>query len=208
VSPAKYQLVDQHIDTAAESAVERAKTQAPEALNALHAPVKRKAAEDVEQGVRYNTYKAICRRSGDFKDYELNAQLTQPIIARLSGLWERCFGRNWKTIIGEMVVQCTSYVDIFHAHFKDNAEDLHVPLDILALLDRQQGNFHASLKSVATAATAQLAAKQREINREFTPVIAAAMNPVYTLVVDERGVGCFKRMKKHMQNHVEREKEL
>ena len=63
-----------------------------------------------------------------------------------------------------MVLECISFVDTFHAHFKENAEELHVPLDIVALLDNQQGNFHASLKGVATTTTAQLTIKQRVIN--------------------------------------------
>jgi len=190
-------------------AVDRAKAKAPDALNSLHASVKRKPAEDAEQGgVRWNTYKALCRRNGDFKDYELNAQLTQPIISRLSSNWERCFGRGWTAIINELVLRCTSFVDVFHAHFKKHAEELHIPLDIMTLLDNQQSNFHASLKSIATTATAQLTIRQRAVNREFTPVIAAAMNPVYIMIVAEHGMGCFKRMKQHMLGHVEKEKEM
>jgi len=189
--------------------VDRAKLKAPEGLHSLHAPVKRRRAEEAEQGgVRWNTYKAICRRDGDFKDYELNAQLTQPLISRLSSNWESCFGKGWQTVIDEMVLQCTSYIDVFHAHFKEHAEELHVPLDIVTLLDNQQSNFHASLRGVATTATAQLVIKQREVNRGFIPVIDAAMKPVYSLIVDERGDGCFKRMKQHMLGHVEKEKEM
>ena len=48
---------------------------------------------------------------------------------------------------------------------------------------------------------------QREINREFTPVIKEAMGDAYQLCTDERGTGSYKRMKAHMQDHVETSRE-
>jgi len=44
---------------------------------------------------------------------------------------------------------------------------------------------------------------QREVNREFTPVIAAKLLPAYRLCAAESGKGSFKRMKDQLEGHVE-----
>ncbi|KAK3655763.1 hypothetical protein LTR56_003412 [Elasticomyces elasticus] len=47
---------------------------------------------------------------------------------------------------------------------------------------------------------------QREINREFTPVIAAAMQDAYDWCTNETGKGQYNRMKSMMASHVEQER--
>jgi len=197
-------------DHYAEHAASRARAKAPETLSKLHGTASPHPLTGKRQGAYFNTYRAICRRKGTFDGfnrYDLTTLLTQPIQDRLSSAWESCFTVTWDGIIKNMVTQCTVHLDKFHRHFKDHAAELHVSTDIMALLDSQQDNFYASLKGIETTATADLKSKQRRINREFSPVIAAAMYPVYELCLDERGKGCFKRVKTIMQEHVETEKE-
>lgn len=50
--------------------------------------------------------------------------------------------------------------------------------------------------------------RQREINREFTPNVCNAMLIVYNICSDEAGPGQFNRMKIHMTNHVEAQKDI
>lgn len=49
--------------------------------------------------------------------------------------------------------------------------------------------------------------RQREINREFTPNVCNAMLVVYNICSAETGPGQFNRMKIHMTNHVEAQKD-
>ena len=49
--------------------------------------------------------------------------------------------------------------------------------------------------------------RQREINREFTPNVCNAMLVVYNICSNEAGPGQFNRMKVHMTNHVDAQKD-
>ena len=48
---------------------------------------------------------------------------------------------------------------------------------------------------------------QREINREFTPVVTAAMEPACEYCINEVGKVQYKRMKDYMAGHINSNKE-
>lgn len=74
------------------------------------------------------------------------------------------------------------------------------------MLGKTLNGYQATFNDMAAQVVAQINAGQREINREFTPVIMSCMDPAYDLCTDERGIGSFKRMKDHMLRHVDQSK--
>jgi len=67
-------------------------------------------------------------------------------------------------------------------------------------------SYQALLSGLASDVTTRINDEQREINREFVPVLVATMEPVYERCADESGRSSFKRMKEHMTQHVEQSK--
>nr|OQO23831.1 hypothetical protein B0A51_09775 [Rachicladosporium sp. CCFEE 5018] len=69
-------------------------------------------------------------------------------------------------------------------------------------LRNQLGAYEAIFTDLAQTMIQSIQEKQREINREFTPVIASAMESAYIHCTNESGTGSYSRMKLHMANHV------
>jgi len=57
----------------------------------------------------------------------------------------------------------------------------------LAILAQQLPTYHTSFKDLAGAMAQIMTERQREANREFTPVIAAAMQTGYDSCADQTG---------------------
>ena len=57
----------------------------------------------------------------------------------------------------------------------------------MGMLANQLNNYSAIFGDLANAMVGAVNDGQREINREFTPVIAAAMEPAYEYCANERG---------------------
>lgn len=62
--------------------------------------------------------------------------------------------------------------------------------------------YSAAFGDICQEAVTKLNEGQRELSRQFTPVIAAAMEPAYEQCNEERGKGSFARMKAAMAAHV------
>ncbi|KAI6898946.1 hypothetical protein KC318_g9234 [Hortaea werneckii] len=71
------------------------------------------------------------------------------------------------------------------------------------MLKTQLGAYDAIVKDMASNMIRQINDGQRDINREFTPVICQAMSPAYDVTAAESGPGCYMRMKNAMHHHVD-----
>lgn len=70
------------------------------------------------------------------------------------------------------------------------------------MIGQQLQSHTAKFADLVATAIETMNNGQKDINREFTPVIAAAMEDAYNYCTEERGSGCFKRMKDYMESHV------
>lgn len=72
----------------------------------------------------------------------------------------------------------------------------------LHLLSGQLTTHGDALQALGNEVTELVNTTQREINREFTPVIQGIMHESYEYCMNERGSGSFMRMKAFMEQHV------
>ena len=95
----------------------------------------------------------------------------------------------------------------FHSSVEQRTRLIGGPTASLQMLKHQLQTFKATFKDIATSAREEIIAMQKDINREFVPVVAKAMNAAYSGCVAETGAGSFMRMKALMAEHVGREKD-
>lgn len=110
----------------------------------------------------------------------------------------------------------------FHEDVQGRAQRVGAGISGLSMLQQQLGIYGNLLKDLANTVKETISKAQKEINREFTPVIEKAMSDAYTACVDENGEsprlpfrnlwlthagpGSYMRMKAAMNNHVEYER--
>jgi hypothetical protein len=92
----------------------------------------------------------------------------------------------------------------FHAKIEERAQHNGVGLAHLSLLKSSITTYEQQFGELNAALIGQMTELQRDANRDFKPVIKNLMHDVYERCTDERGSGCFMRMKGLMGNHVER----
>ncbi|KAH9834261.1 Dynamin family [Teratosphaeria destructans] len=157
-------------------------------------------------GLYWATYKATVRRQGVFsgaagpKDF--NAELTEPLYKQLATAWEKAFQRRLPNILKQFDRSGSDLLKKFHAAVAARCRERGHGLARLGMLENQLQAYRAIFGDLASTMINQVNEKQREINREFTPIIARIMEPVYTTCTDESGPGQFKRMKSAMFDHV------
>ena len=110
----------------------------------------------------------------------------------------------------------------FHKDIEARARQIGTGIAGLSMLQQQVGNYESILKDLSTAVKDTINTNQKEINREFVPVIEQAMAAAYEACVEERGkprcshpnghqlirtgTGSFARMKAAMNSHVAQER--
>lgn len=157
-------------------------------------------------GLFWATYKATCRRSGVFtgafgpKDF--NVELFDPINKPLAGPWERVFQRLIPAALDGLVRKSTAIIETFHLDALGGVQDSGRNPAGINMLSQQLRMQAAALSGMNIPFKAVVTDKQRDANREFTPIIQQAMQQGYTICVDEQGPGSYARMKAAMQSHV------
>ena len=110
----------------------------------------------------------------------------------------------------------------FHKDIEARARQIGSGMAGLHMLQQQVGNYENLLKDLSAAVKDTINTSQKEINREFVPVIEEAMAAAYEACVEERGkpscshpdghrliktgTGSFARMKAAMNSHVAQER--
>jgi hypothetical protein len=153
--------------------------------------------------------------------HDWNMQLAEPVIKIIAAPWEKVFSRHIPTLIKKYATETQKKITCFHKEVAEQAGPSRAAH--LHLLSGQLGTYADSLQgklcllvirttglTCGTGTVNDLVdiinTAQREINREFTPVIMAAMHDSYSWCADERGPGQFMRMKEYMHNHTENRK--
>ena len=75
----------------------------------------------------------------------------------------------------------------FHKDIEARARQIGTGIAGLSMLQQQIGNYESILKDLSTAVKDTINTNQKEINREFVPVIEQAMAAAYEACVEERG---------------------
>lgn len=75
----------------------------------------------------------------------------------------------------------------FHKDLEARARQIGTNIAGLYMLEQQVGNYESLLKDLSTTAKETINTNQKEINRQFVPVIEQAMLAAYEACVEERG---------------------
>jgi len=153
---------------------------------------------------KWNTYRAIRRRNGFFKEHNWNQALTRPLEDRLVIPWTKCFTGENSTLATCLDV----FLQICIKAFEDCGDLILETVQTLgsdsSSMLRQQ--LEASVQAITLLhgqALNEITLKQRELNRLTTPSIENSMLKVYKKITKEKGPGSFARSKDHMVKHIE-----
>ena len=112
----------------------------------------------------------------------------------------------------------------FHKDIEARARQIGTGIAGLHMLQQQVGNYENVLKDLSASVKETINTNQKEINRQFVPIIEQAMAAAYEACVEERGkrpcafrslsepeltgtgTGSFARMKAAMNSHVAQER--
>ena len=75
----------------------------------------------------------------------------------------------------------------FHRDIDARARKIGAGIASLSMLQQQVSVYETILKDLSTTVKDTISTNQKEINREFTPVIEHAMQTAYEQCVEERG---------------------
>ncbi|KAL8998150.1 MAG: hypothetical protein Q9188_006160 [Gyalolechia gomerana] len=188
-----------------EAAIQNATGDSVHTARGWGAPVNRE--NRAAGGLYWSTYKAICRRSGVFTNgqglHDWNAQLTEPMIKMIAPGWEKVFTRRVQMVMNNFSKMAPTTLRQFHHEIEDRARNIGTGLASLSMLSQQILVYDQILKDLAATTKDMIMTRQKDINREFVPVIQHAMQPSYGWCSAEVGPGQFKRMKAYMDDHVE-----
>ncbi|OTA34386.1 hypothetical protein BTJ68_04823 [Hortaea werneckii EXF-2000] len=157
-------------------------------------------------GLHFMTYRATVRRYGVYQGAaglrDFNQELIQPVYKQLASAWEKAFQRRLPHILQSFTKAGSAMLMKFHTAVADRCRHQGQSIARIGMLKTQLGAYDAIIKDMANNMIRQINDGQRDINREFTPVISQAMSPAYDVTAAESGPGCYMRMKNAMHNHV------
>ncbi|CAF9943183.1 MAG: hypothetical protein ALECFALPRED_010769, partial [Alectoria fallacina] len=161
-------------------------------------------------GLHWSTYKAICRRNGIYTNgqgpHEWNVELVEPMMKLLASGWEKAFSRRSPMVMASFARNAAACLKKFHKDIEARARQIGTGIAGLHMLQQQVVNYENLLKDLSATVKDTINTNQKEINREFVPVIEQAMAAAYEACVEERGAGSFARMKAAMNSHVAQER--
>lgn len=154
-------------------------------------------------GLFWATYKATVRRKGIFAGSSgtrnFNVELTEPLYKGLSTPWDQAFHRRLPAVIQSFSIGAVTTLRQFHDAVESDCKEYGLGVSRVARLKDNIIVFENAFEELSKAMIINVNEAQREINREFTPSVASAMDPVYTVCGAENG----KRPSQHnlFENH-------
>ena len=94
-------------------------------------------------------------------------------------------------VMASFVKAASSVIKKFHADVDGRARKIGLGIVGLHALKQQLTNYENVLGDVSREAAETINNNQKEINREFVPVVQTAMNEAYVRALNETGPGCF-----------------
>ncbi|KAL8759598.1 MAG: hypothetical protein Q9199_000642 [Rusavskia elegans] len=144
-------------------------------------------------GLYWATYKAICRRNGCYTNaqgtHKFNKQLIEPMIKIIAPGWEKVFTRRVVSVLNNFIKSIPAILHKFYREIEDRARKIGTGLGSLAILSHQISVYKQVIKDAAASTKDMIITRQKDINREFTPVLELMMQPSYNWYEAESGPG-------------------
>lgn len=102
--------------------------------------------------------------------------------------WEKTFQQRLPHALKEFAGAASSVVSSFHVAVVQRARDTGVGLAAIGTLAQQNRTYEASFNSIADQLAVMISEQQKEANRQFTPVITAALESAYEWCTNESGM--------------------
>ncbi|ROW12852.1 hypothetical protein VMCG_00483 [Cytospora schulzeri] len=167
---------------------------------------------DGGHGIPFNTYRAICRRQGSKtkseKSLNFNEEILQPYLLKISTSWEHAFCQLIPASLDEFVANFMKTLKNFHENIHSRPELQKCKTASLNILESQYQNHEANIKAMVGTMKASIQAEQRQASRAFLPEIKKEMVKAYSQCAEEKGRGCFQRIKEIMTMHVDKNKRI
>jgi hypothetical protein len=171
------------------TAIQQAASEAPNTAQRWGMKVNRD--DRAAGGLYWATYKAVCRRDGVFSNaqglHDWNTQLTEPIIKNIANGWERAFSRRMPSVLNGLANKNGTLLTAFHKTIETRAMRNGTSLASLEMLKQQLPTYKDTFRDLSAVAQAQITTRQKDINREFVPVVAEAMKQAYDDCESESG---------------------
>lgn len=106
--------------------------------------------------------------------------------------WEKVFTRRVTSVLNNFTKSIPAILLKFHREIEDRARKIGTGLGSLAMLSHQITVYEQVIKDAAASTKDMIIARQKDINREFTPVVERMMQPSYEWCEAERGPGQYK----------------
>lgn len=200
-SPFQLSLTFYETDTA----IQDAKAAAVPVVHAWGAPVNRE--NRALGGLHWSTYAAICRRHGVYNNtrsqFDWNGTLAEPVIKQVVPGWERAFVRRVPDVLNGFIRDGSNLMREFHLTISTRARLNGFAGGRMFLLEEQIKVYEQAFRLIAEQTLDSINNQQRDINREFRPVIEQAMTPVYEQCNNDRGTGVSARRKAYISAHVD-----
>ncbi|KAK6516343.1 hypothetical protein TWF506_006252 [Arthrobotrys conoides] len=157
------------------------------------------------QDFRHNTYRAVCRRHGDWKvdsKKSLNQRFLQVIDQGLARIWNSSMA-NIQASLTEFTSKFDKQLTVFETRWENPPEELKQSMN--TILNSLKAMSLGTQKLLIDQ-NQKVNDQQREINREFTSTgrIREAMRSTYEIAVDESGPGSYNRMIDIVSNGIEK----
>ncbi|TGO26901.1 hypothetical protein BPAE_0051g00360 [Botrytis paeoniae] len=163
----------------------------------------------------YQTWKAICRRFGKFKNkknarYDWTGVFLEPFWGQLAQPWDKVFNSQMQSVHDRYAEALVRAIRVFSTDIRpllqsmSEASASKSPIDFLAKIPYLE-------KRTKTAVSGSLSSAQRqaqEIHRLIDPLIQHHMRPAYEKCSQESKTGALGRMKEHLLDHIKKSNEV
>ena len=163
-------------------------------------------------GLHWATYKATLRRGGNWRQ-NFNEELAEPVYRAVATHWEKAMvdkaRRGLDALDGAVAKALAAAHDGLAARLGDAAaEPALAKLDAARVAAARKAH-EASSSAVASSALAatkdHIQKQQKDLSREITPLVQAAMQPGYDRGFVEKGAGSHRRRCAVVESHVTKE---
>ncbi|OGM46914.1 hypothetical protein ABOM_004500 [Aspergillus bombycis] len=150
-----------------------------------------------EGGLAFNTYQAICRRQGVFKERDWNQELANPLLDRIVGGWTRTFCVKVPLHLNEFAVSLEGSLQDFHSRAMALA-DKGAPIGNTEIPEVMLSTYCKTLGYELKPVEASIKSEQKELNRMFAKTIEAELHQAYQECAEQSGQYSLIRMKNIM----------
>lgn len=142
-------------------------------------------------GYHWSSYKAVCRRYGVYSNgqgpHDWNTALADPMIKVIASGWDRTFSRRTPAVLAGLPRSAHNLLRAFHRDIELRVQKTGAILPGLHMLQQQLQVYEDVFKDFANTSKKEIDTLQKDINREFVPVIQTAMTAAYDICVAESG---------------------